>query len=133
MAVNGKDIVLQVNTGTVGSPSYTTLAAQTNVEFTITNSNIDASTKDSASSKFEYGRKTETATVDFLFDKTGADIAALRDAIRNRTKLLVRRYDTGDSTVKETATVVIDDFTESFPDQDNAVVTVTISVDGDWA
>jgi len=133
MAVNGFDVVLRVNTGTVGSPSYTTVASQTNVVFDDTTDMIDTSSKESRNRTGIPGRYSSSVTLDAQFSKAGADLAAFRSATRNGTNLLIRRRDDVVADDIEEATCIVSSMSESFPDQDTAVVSLTLDITGAWS
>ena len=102
MAINGDSILLTVNTGTEGSPVYTTVGASRSFSFTRTLDTIDVTHKGSTGKNKEYlaGSKGGTITVSSLYVESEAGIAQLEDSYENRTTLKVR-YTIAGSAIKE--------------------------------
>jgi predicted secreted protein len=130
MAQNGSTIVLYVNTGSSGSPVYTLVGGQRDLSVTEKVGTIDVSDKSSAKAQFLYGRYEATIDLDALYTEGDASYTALRSAVRNRTNLLVRRYNSG--VAKEEATVLVTQIAETYKDQDAAMFSISLQVTGDW-
>lgn len=130
MAINGASILIYANTGTVPSPVWTVVGSQRDVNIAESVAAIEASSKDSANRRVDAGRYSSTITLDALYVPTDAAYAALRTAFRGRTKILVRKYESGSAV--EVADCVITEFPQTFPDQDASVASLTLEVDGGW-
>ncbi len=128
--MNGADLLLLVNTGTPIVPVYEVVGSQRNCTIEETTAEIDASSKDSRNFRAEPGRHKSTAKLDALFVPDGAAFLALRDAMRNGTKILVARQES--NIVVETANAVITSLSETFPDQDMATISCALTIDGEW-
>lgn len=129
--INGTDILIRVNTGTVGSPSYTTVGSQRGASISETDSPVDVSSKDSRNAKFLNGRYQSTLSLDALYVPGAADYAALKAAMRNGDPIFIRKRESG--TDVEVADAVITDLSSDYPDQDAATVSASFQITGAWA
>jgi len=130
MAMNGTDMLLLVNTGPAGTPVYEVVGSQRDVTFDEATEEIDVSSKDSRAFRGLPGRYKSTLTLDALYVPSDAAYLALRDAMRDGNLILVARQDDGVTT--ETADAIITTLSESFPDQGEGVISVSLTVDGFW-
>jgi len=130
MAMNGTDVLLLVNTGTPSAPSYEVVGSQRDVTFEEATEEIDVSSKDSRAKRVLPGRYSSSLSLDALYVPTNADYQALKDAMRNGTLILVAREEDGVTT--ETADALITGLSEAFPDQGEATISVSLTIDGFW-
>jgi hypothetical protein len=65
-----------------------------------------------------------------LYVPTGAAYQALNDAMRDGVLVKIARQD--EDVVTETVDAVITSLSENFPDQDAAVVSISLTIDGFW-
>lgn len=130
MAMNGMDVLLLINTGTVGSPVYSILGSQRDVSFDETTAEIDASSKDARSTRVLPGRYKATVTLEALYVPTDAAYQALKDAMRNGTFILIRRQET--TVDLEEADCIITKLGEPAPDQDVVIVNAELTIDDMW-
>ena len=131
MANNGADILLLVNTGTIGTPVYTAVGSQKDVSFSEERDLIDTSDKSSANKTYLYGKYGSTVDLDALFVNGDAGMSALRTALRNGTTLLIRRQFSGSAT--EGATCLVSSLSEAHPDADASTVSCSVTITGAWA
>lgn len=131
MAINGADVLLLVNTGTVELPTWTAVGSQRDVTFEESTEEIDVSSKDAREKRVLAGRYSSSVTLDALFIPTDTAYTELKDAMRNGDLVqVVRQYD---ETNVEKASAVVTSLSETFPDQDGATVSVSLTIDGAWS
>ena len=130
MAMNGTDVLILVNTGTVDTPVYEAVGSQRDITFDETTAEIDASSKDARAGRVLPGRYGATFSFDSLFVPTDDAYLALRDANRTGTLILVARENAGVS--QETADALITSISEGFPDQGEGTVSIAGTIDGEW-
>lgn len=127
---NGADTLVIVDIGT-STPSWVVAAGQRDATFDENNNLIDVSSKDSGrTEEVLMGRLSQTVTLDMLYINGDAGYNALKDASRNGTAVLIRRRFQGADL--EQASAYIETRSESFPDQDAAVISLTFRIDGAW-
>jgi TP901-1 family phage major tail protein len=130
MAINGSDVLLLVNTGTTAVPVYEAVGSQRDVSFDEATEEIDISSKDSRAKRVLPGRYSSTLSLDALYVWSDDGYRALRDAMRDGELILVARQD--DGTTVETADALITSLSESFPDQAEATISISMTIDGFW-
>ena len=130
MAMNGTDVLLLVNTGTPSLPVYEVVGSQRDVTFEEATEEIDVSSKDSRAKRVLPGRYSSSLSLDALYVPTNADYQALKDAMRNGDLILVARQE--DNVTLETADALITALSEAFPDQGEATISVSLTIDGFW-
>jgi TP901-1 family phage major tail protein len=130
MAMNGTDILLLVNTGTPSVPAYTVVGSQRDLSIDETTATIDVSSKDGRAQRVLPGRYASTLSLDALYVPDDAAYLALQAANRNGELILVAKQ-VNDVTI-ETANAKIDSMSEAFPDQGEATISISLTVDGEW-
>lgn len=130
MAINGSDILLLVNTGTPAVPVYEAVGSQRDVTFDESTESIDVSSKDSRARRVLPGRYSASLSLDALYVWSDAGYRALRDAMRDGEMILVARQD--DGVTVETADAVITSLSESFPDQREGEISISMDIDSFW-
>ena len=130
MAMNGSDVLLLVNTGTAAVPTYEAVGSQRDVTFDEATEEIDVSSKDSRAKRVLAGRYSATLSLDALYVWTDDGYRSLRDAMRDGNLILVARED--DGTTIETADALITSLSESFPDQGEGTISISMTIDGFW-
>jgi len=130
MSMNGSDVLLLVNTGTALVPVYEAVGSQRDVTFDEATEEIDVSSKDSRAKRVLPGRYSSTLSLDALYVWTDDGYHALRDAMRDGELILVARED--DGTTIETADALITALSESFPDQGEGAISISMTIDGFW-
>lgn len=130
MAMNGTDVLLLVNTGTDLVPSYEAVGSQRDVSFEETTEEIDVSSKDSRQKRVLPGRYGASLTLDALYVPTNAAFVALQAANRDGELILVAKE--VDNVTIETATALITSMSGSFPDQGEATISISLTIDGGW-
>lgn len=129
--INGADVLVLVDTG-VSAPTFVVAAGQRDVTFEESNSLIDVSSKDSGrEEEVLMGRLTQSVSLDMLFIDGDSGYNALKDASRNGTAVKLRRRFQG-SDVEE-ADAFVETRSESFPDQDAGIVSLSFRVTGQWS
>ena len=130
MAMNGTDVLLLVNTGTEALPVYEAVGSQRDVTFEEATAAIDVSSKDGRAARVLPGRYSSSLSLDALYVPTNDDYDALKDAMRDGEMILVAKE--VDGTTTETATALITTMSESFPDQGEATISISMTIDGEW-
>ncbi len=130
MAMNGTDILLYANTGTAEAPAYTLVGSQRDVTFDEANEEIDTSSKDARAKRVLYGRYSASVSLDALYVVDDAGYLALRDATRDGELILIERLEVNGR--DETANALISSLSESGPDQGEAAVSISFTIDGEW-
>jgi TP901-1 family phage major tail protein len=131
MAENGSDILVLVNTGTVGAPAWTAAGSQRGVTFDESVAMIDVSNKnDGAPRKIKPGRYAASLSLDALYVPDDASQIALKAAFRSRSAVQVMRSEHGVNI--ESATGYISAYSESDPDMAESTVSITVDIDGEW-
>jgi len=128
--MNGTDILLLVNTGTVLVPVYEVVGSQRDVSWEESDAGVDYSSKDSRAQRVGCGRYSATLSLDALYVPTDSAYQKLQDAIRTGVLVQVLRQEDGVSI--ETASARVDKMSGSGPDQGEAVVSVDLTIDGEW-
>ena len=128
--VNGSLIVLQVNTGTVAVPVWTTVGSQRDTTNSGSLALIDASSKDSRNEVVQAGRWTGELTLTHLYVPGAAEQQLLRNANRNGTVIQVRTFE--DGVAKERADGVVTEYSENHPDMDVSSAEVTVHISNGW-
>lgn len=128
--VNGADILVIIDVG-VSAPSFVVAAGQRDVTFDESNNLIDISSKDTGRiEEVLMGRLTQTVTLDMLFINGDAGYLALKDAARNGTSIDIRRRFQGADI--EQVTAFVETRSETFPDQDAGLVSLSFRLSGSW-
>lgn len=122
MAISGTSVVLYVGTNAVGS--------QRDLKRDETTEEIDVSSKTGRAKRVLPGRYSSSLTLDALYVPTDTAYQALKEAMRDGDDVTVTIYEDGVAT--ETASAIITSLSESFPDQDASVVSVGLTIDGEW-
>jgi len=130
MAMNGSDVLLLANIGTAVVPVYQAVGSQRDVTFDEATEEIDVSSKDSRAKRVLAGRYSATLSLDALYVWTDDGYRALRDAMRDGNLILVARED--DGTTIETADALVTSLSESFPDQGEGTISISLTIDGFW-
>lgn len=130
MAMNGTDLLLLVNTGTPTVPTYEVVGCQRDATLEETTDTVDVSCKNSRAQRVLPGRYSGTISLDALYVPTNAAYLALVDANRNGELILVARQE--DGVVTATVNAKVDTISETFPDQDAATISVSLTIDGFW-
>ncbi len=120
--MNGTDVLVLVEGVAVGS--------QRDATFDETNAEIDMSSKDGREQRVIAGRYSAKVTLDALYVPSDAAYAMLKAAMRNGTLVQINRQEEG--TILESAMAVVTSLSEKAPDQDAAVVSVGLTIDGGW-
>lgn len=128
--MNGTDFLLLVNTGTPEVPAYTVVGSQRDATIDEATATIDVSSKDSRAQRVLPGRYSSTITLDALYVPDDIAYQALKKANRDGELILVARQENG--VVTETCLAKIDSMSESFPDQGEATISISLTVDGEW-
>lgn len=130
MALNGSDILVLINTGTEESPMFEPAGCQRDGTMEEGSAVIDVSCKGNRARRVLAGRYTSTISLDGLYIPGDSAFDAMRQANRNGELVLLAREESG--VVVETAYAVISSMSQSFPDQDAAVISASFEIDGMW-
>src|SRR5215469_6419205 len=126
--LNGTSIVLWA---AISPGVYQMIGSQRGVKFTEKSAYLDFSSKANRAKFGDYGRYEASAQLTHLYVPTDSGMAALRNATRNGTSIIVQKYESGSKV--EQATCIVTQFDLDAPDQAPAVVTTSIDVSGTWA
>jgi len=130
MGMNGTDFLLLVNTGTAEVPVYTVVGSQRDATVDEASATIDVSSKDSRAQRVLPGRYSSTLSLDALYVPDDEAYQALVEA--NRTGELIKVAKELAGVVTETADAVVTSISEGYPDQGEATVSVSLTIDGEW-
>lgn len=130
MAMNGTDILLQVNTGTVLVPVWETVGSQRDATFDEATAEIDVSSKTSRAKRVLPGRYSSSVSLDALYVPSDAAYLTLKAAMRDGDAVQILRQEGGVSL--ESADAIVTGLSEKGPDQAEAVVSISLVVDGEW-
>lgn len=128
--MNGSDVMLLVNTGTQQAPAYELVGCQRDVTFEETSEEIDVSCKPNRAKRVIAGRYGASISLDALYVPTDTAFQLLRAANRNGELILVAREENDVTT--ETANALITSMSEAFPDQAEATISISLTIDGAW-
>lgn len=130
MSQNGTDVLLLVNTGTPSVPVYEAVGSQRDATFDEATAEIDVSSKDSRAKRVLPGRYSANVSLDALYVPDDASYLALQSAMRDGALILIAKQN--DGVVIETADALITALSEKEPDQTEATVSISLTVDGFW-
>lgn len=130
MAMNGSDILVLINTGTVEVPAFEPAGCQRDGTLEETTASIDVSCKGNRARRVLPGRYQSTISLDGLYVPDDDAFQAMRTAMRNGDLVLLAREE--NEVVVETAYAVITSMSQSFPDQDAAVISASFDIDNMW-
>lgn len=130
MGMNGTDILLLANTGTPSVPVYEAVGEQRDATIDEASATIDISSKESRNQRVLAGRFSGTISLDALYVPDDAAYQALRDANRAGDLILVARQESG--TVTWLVSAKIDSISEKFPDQAEATISISMTIDDEW-
>jgi TP901-1 family phage major tail protein len=122
MAMNGTDVLLYVDGVVVGS--------QRDVTFEESTEEIDVSSKDRRAKRVLAGRYSSTVSLEALYVPTDTAYMSLKDAMRNGDFVTIVRLE--DSVALESAEAIVTSLSEAAPDQGEATVSISLTIDGDW-
>lgn len=130
MAMNGTDMLLYAEDAP-GSGNMILIGSQRDMSADEASATIDYSSKDARAQAVGYGRYSATVKLGALFVPTDTAMLALKQAIRQGLYIVVRKVMAGVGV--EEASAVVTGNSESFPDQGEAVVSVDLTINGEWA
>jgi len=130
MAMNGTDLLILCNTGIPPTIMYEAVGSQRDATIEETSDTIDVSSKDSRAQRVLAGRYSSSVSLDALYVPTDAAYQALKAANRNGDLILIARQELG--VVTEIVTAKVDSMSEAFPDQGEATISISMTVDGWW-
>lgn len=130
MGMNGADLLLLVNTGTSEVPTYEVVGSQRDATLEESSDTIDFSSKDSRAQRVSPGRYSGTISLDALYVPDDAAYLKLRQANRNGDMIMIARQE--NDVVTETVEAKIDSMSESFPDQSDATISISLTIDAFW-
>ena len=128
--MSGTDVLLLVNTGTAVSPVYEVVGSQRGLTRDETTAEIDISSKEERAMRVLPGRYGSTMSLEALYVPDDDAFLSLQSAMRNGELILVRISE--DGTEVEEADALITSLSESYPDQAEATISVSLRIDGDW-
>lgn len=130
MALNGADVLILVNTGTLGTPVWTVVGSQRDLSLSEGVASIDASSKASPNEVVQGGRYSAKISFGALYVPGDAAYTRLRSDFRARTLVQVRVRESG--TDIEKADALITKLDKNAPDQGETTVSIDLTVSGGW-
>jgi hypothetical protein len=128
--MNGTDILLLVNTGTVLVPVWEVVGSQRDATFDEATAEIDVSSKTSRAKRVIPGRYSANVSLEALYVPSDAAYTVLKNAMRDGDGVQILRQEEGVSL--ESADAIVTTLSEKGPDQDAAVVSISLVIDGEW-
>jgi len=129
--INGYDVALYVE-DSPGFGTFSLIAGQRDMTIGATRSEIDVSSKDQVEERILPGRLVQEITFDQLYIPTDGSFTKFTTAVRNGTQLLVQLFDRDGAVALEEATVTVLEHSLTAPDQEAAVMSARMKVDGAW-
>lgn len=120
--MNGADVLILIDGDVVGS--------QRDVTFEESTEEIDVSSKASRAKRVIAGRYSASVSLDALYVPSDTAYQALKTALRDGTLVTVLRQE--DGVALEHAEALVTKISEKTPDQGEAVVSVDLTIDGEW-
>lgn len=127
MAMNGAQVLVLVQTG---SDVWTPVAEQTGLSSEESRNLIEAAAKGDDHMKHLYGRMSSTVELEALYVPDDTAMQAIRDALLNKTEVILRRSENG--TDVEEAVAKVESISSEWPDEDNSTVSVTFQLQEPW-
>ena len=124
--MNGSDILVLIDDGT----GLQVVGSQRDVTFDETNAEIDVSSKDGRAKRVLYGRYSASVSLDALYVPTDEAYQMLKAAMRNATMVTVIREE--EDVYLESAEAMVASLSEKGPDQAEATVSCSLTIDGEW-
>jgi len=131
-ASKGRDLLLTIQTAAGPPIVYTVLGSQQGASITRSADDLDASSKDSEDYVGLPGRRSSEISCDALLLPTDAAYVALEAAYLAGTILSVKTTTIG-GRVARTASVIITELGEEFPDNEVSTCSISLKVTGAWA
>jgi predicted secreted protein len=129
--MNGSDVLILVNQGTVAVPDYVAVGSQRDLTIEETSEEIDTSNKTSGRyARFLPGRYSSTASFESLFVPNDGSYAVLRASCEYGLLLRIRKEYAGEAELEADAFVT--SLSQTFPDQEPGVVSAAMRIDGPW-
>lgn len=126
MAMDGAQILVLVPV----NGDFKALAEQTSLSTENSHNLIDASSKDSGHTKWLYGKEDDTVSVESLYTPDDEAYQAIKEAKKNREKIVLRRTENGVDV--EEAEALIQTISNDYPDNDNATVSIDFQLNESW-
>ena len=130
MGLNGTSVLLLVNTGTEETPVLTAVGSQRNLSREETTEEIDVSSKTARAKRALPGRYGSSMSLDALCVPSNACYRALKAAMRDGELIVVRVSE--DGVEFEEADALVTSIGEEWPDQEEATISVDLTIDGEW-
>lgn len=130
MGFNGANLLILANTGTTESPVYTAVGSQRDASIDEASATIDYSSKESRNQRVGHGRYSGSVSLEALYVPDNTAYLALKNSLRNGTMILVAREE--EDQVMETVLAKMDSLSETFPDQGEATVSMSMTIDDQW-
>jgi len=130
MGFNGTNLLILANTGTTESPVYTAVGSQRDASIDEASATIDYSSKESRNQRVGHGRYSGSVSLEALYVPDNTAYLALKNSLRNGTMILVAREE--EDQVMETVLAKMDSLSETFPDQGEATVSMSMTIDDQW-
>jgi len=126
LAKDGASVLLLVNVG--GVP--TAIAEQTGLTATTEREMIEATHKQNDHTKFLYGKRDDTLTLESLYIANDAGMNELRRAYGAKESVILRRSD--DGVHVEQAEALITSIEDDWPDNDTSTISVEFQLNEAW-
>lgn len=129
-AIDGAQVLVIVNMGDDTTPDWQPVAEQTNLSIENTRNLIEATSKESDHTKWIYGKKDGTTSLEKLYVPNDSAFMAIEDAQKNGETVILRRTEDGENI--EEAEALVETISKEFPDNDASTCTADFQLDEDW-
>ncbi len=118
-------VLVETTTGT-----FTPVAEQTGLSWESTRNLIEATSKDSDHTKWVYGKKDDTVSLEAAYVPTDTALKAIQTAKKAGATIILRRSE--DGTAVEEAEALVSSISGDAPDGDKATVSISFQLNEEW-
>jgi TP901-1 family phage major tail protein len=109
---------------------FSPVAQQTGLSWESTRNLIEATSKDSDHTKWVYGKKDDTVSLEAAYVPTDTAYQALKTAMKDGTMVILRRSEDGDEI--EEAEALVSSISGDAPDGDKATISIEFQLNEEW-
>lgn len=125
--MDGSLILVLVETA---ANTFTPVAQQTGLSWESTRNLIEMTSKDSDHTKWAYGKKDDTVSLEAAYVPDDTAYLALKTAMKNGTSVVLRRSEDGENV--EEAEALVSSISADAPDGDKATVSIEFQLNEEW-
>lgn len=130
-AIDGAQVLVMVDMGEGDVSDWQAVAEQTSLSQENTRNLIEATSKDSDHTKWIYGKKDGTLSLEKLYTPNDSAFMAIEEAMKNGEVVVLRRTENGEDI--EEATALVESISKEYPDNDASTATAEFQLDEEWA